>query len=405
LEARKLKPKAVKITPENIEADIKAVGSIGAISSILDVVCRTTGMGFAAVARVTDTKWVACATLDYLNFGLVPGGELKLESTLCDEIRQHHQPIIIDHVAEDKRYASHHTPAAYGLQSYISFPIILKNGSFFGTLCAIDPKPAHLNNPQVLGMFKLFADLIAFHLDAAELLALAELRLREEREMAQLRDQFIGILGHDLRNPVGAVMNVAQMMLRMPLDDKMQRLANIVLGSSYRMRALIENVLDFARGQMGGGLPLRRNPDAPIEGYLNQVISELQVLFPGREIETRFEINGPVNLDAERVGQIFSNLLSNALNHGKKDSPIIAFATDTNGAFTLAVANAGKKIPDEVMSRLFQPFYRGAVDPGKDGLGLGLYISAQIAKAHGGVLEATSANDETRFTLTIPATG
>jgi GAF domain-containing protein len=78
---------------------------------------------FAAVARVTDDKWVACAVRDEIAFGLVPGSELKLETTICNEIRQHHNPVVIDHVAEDELFANHHTPAMYGFQSYISFPI------------------------------------------------------------------------------------------------------------------------------------------------------------------------------------------------------------------------------------------------------------------------------------------
>jgi GAF domain-containing protein len=156
---------------ENIQADIDAISRIDAVTSILEVVCRTTGMGFSAVARVTDDRWITCAVRDEIAFGLVPGSELKLETTICNEIRQHHKPVVIDHVAEDEAFANHHTPAMYGFQSYISFPITLKNGDFFGTLCAIDPRPAHLKNTQIMGMFRLFAELIAFHLDAQDRLA------------------------------------------------------------------------------------------------------------------------------------------------------------------------------------------------------------------------------------------
>ncbi|RZL16107.1 MAG: sensor histidine kinase, partial [Pedobacter sp.] len=81
---------------QNIEADIEAIGRIEAVDSILEIICRTTGMGFAAVARVTDTSWVACAVRDEINFGLLPGGELTLETTICHEIRQNHKSVIID---------------------------------------------------------------------------------------------------------------------------------------------------------------------------------------------------------------------------------------------------------------------------------------------------------------------
>src|SRR5277367_6780324 len=135
---------------ETFERDIAAVASIKAIPIILDLVCRTTGMRFAAVARVTEDRWIACSVRDDLGFGLKPGGELKVETTLCHEIRQSGKAVIIDHVAEDAVYASHHTPQIYGLQSYISVPLRRADGSFFGTLCAIDPAPHVLNTPETI---------------------------------------------------------------------------------------------------------------------------------------------------------------------------------------------------------------------------------------------------------------
>ncbi|GJD52802.1 Sensor histidine kinase RcsC [Methylobacterium crusticola] len=149
-----------------IAADILAVSSIAAVPTILEVVCRTTGMGFAAVARVTEDRWVACQVRDDIAFGLQPGGELRVETTLCREIRRSGTAVVIDNVSEDAVYCGHPTPALYGFASYISMPIVLPDGTFFGTLCAIDPRPARLNTPETVGMFKLFADLIAFHLNA-----------------------------------------------------------------------------------------------------------------------------------------------------------------------------------------------------------------------------------------------
>jgi PAS domain S-box-containing protein len=153
-------------TDPEIQADIEAINHIPMVSTLLEVVCRTTGMGFAAIARVTENKWIALCVRDEISFGLQPGGELKLETTICNEIRQSGQEVIIDHVAEDAAFFNHHTPAMYGFQSYISVPIIRKDGSFFGTLCAIDPKPANLHTSAITGMFRLFANLIATHLSA-----------------------------------------------------------------------------------------------------------------------------------------------------------------------------------------------------------------------------------------------
>ncbi len=149
----------------NISDDVDAVNRIAIVPKLLEVVCRTTGMGFAAVARVTEDKWVACSVRDEINFGLGPGSELKLETTICDEIRQSGNGVIIDNVPEDEAFCNHHTPAMYGFKSYISIPIMRQDGTFFGTLCAIDPNPHKLNNVETIGMFKLFAELISFHLN------------------------------------------------------------------------------------------------------------------------------------------------------------------------------------------------------------------------------------------------
>jgi signal transduction histidine kinase len=387
----------------NFQADLDAINQIPVVNSILEVICRTTGMGFAAIARVTEHKWIACAVLDNIQFGLLPGGELKLETTICHEIRQNQEAVVIDHVSEDENFRHHHTPLMYGFQSYISMPIIRKDGSFFGTLCAIDPNPARLKTPEVINMFKLYADLISFHLQAVEQLAFAETKLLEERRIAELREQFIAILGHDLRNPLTAVSNVGQLMLRMPLDERMKRLATILQDSSVRMKGLIDNLLDFARGHLGDGISLSLKHHNDFENTLNHVITELQIASPKRQIITDININGSVFCDDTRIAQLFSNLLANALTHGKKDAPVYVSAKVDDQKFELSVSNAGEAIPEAAIKYLFQPFQRGQVKSGQQGLGLGLYIAAEIARAHKGKLGVTSTAEATVFTFHLPA--
>jgi len=390
-------------TEAKLQAEIEVFSRIPAVNSILEVICRTTGMGFAAVARVTEDRWIACAVKDTINFGLKPGEELDIKTTICYEIEKSKEAVVIDHVAEDRRYSNHHTPLLYGFQSYISIPITLANGRFFGTLCAIDPHPASLNTPETIGMFKLFADLIAFHLNAVEQIRVSEINLMEEQKTSEVREQFIAILGHDLRNPVGAIRNSAQLLLRMPLDDRALRLANIIQDSSYRITGLIDNVLDFARGRLGEGITLNRNANAPLEASLNQVVTELRAIWPGRGIDIEMKLDEPVNCDASRIAQLFSNLLGNALTYGAADHPVRVKVFSENGGLRLLVANCGEKIPSAKIARLFQPFSRGAEGQNKDGLGLGLYIASEIARAHDGTLEVVSTDDETCFTLTIKA--
>ena len=251
-------------------------------------------------------------------------------------------------------------------------------------------------------MFKLFAELIAFHLNAIERLALSESKLKDELKTAELREQFIAILGHDLRNPLGAVSNVAQLLLRMPLDERTKRLATIVQDSSYRMKEMIENILDFASGRLGGGITLIRKNDEPLADTLNQVLTELRLIWPDRVINVQLHIAQPVNCDRRRIAQLFSNLLSNALAHGEKDTPIDVKAFTVENGFVLSVSNFAEQISEEIMERLFQPFSRGDIKPGQKGLGLGLYIASEIANAHEGTLTVSSADGEVCFTLQIP---
>lgn len=387
----------------SIEADVEAVARIDAVPLILDVVCRTTGMGFAAVVRVTEDRWVACSLKDQINFGLKPGEELKVETTICHEVRLGGQPVVIDHVDRDTVYAGHPTPAMYGFQSYISMPIVRAGGSFFGTLCAIDPRPHHLNTPETVGMFKLFADLIAFHLDTVDRLASSEATLRSERETAELREQFIAVLGHDLRNPLGAIRAGSELLLRQKLEDRARQAVHLMEGSVVRMSALIDNLLDFARGRLGHGLVLER-AEVLLEPVLRQVTAEISAVARGRAIDGLFDLDHPVTCDASRVGQLYSNLLANALTHGAADSPIRVTARSTaEGAFDLSVANAGPPIPPEAMERLFQPFFRGGATRSQQGLGLGLYIAHEIAVQHGGTLTVASTGGEIVFIFKMPA--
>ncbi|MBM6593749.1 GAF domain-containing sensor histidine kinase [Microvirga pudoricolor] len=387
---------------ENVEVHVATVRGIQAVPLILEVVCRTTGMGFSAIAKVTEDRWTACAVQDNIQFGIQPGGELKVETTICNEIRQTLDAVIIDHVAEDEKYSSHHTPALYGFQSYISMPIMLADGTFFGTLCAIDPRPARLKNPETIGMFKLFAELIGFHLNASDRLAASEADLLDERKTSELREQFLAVLGHDLRNPLASIDASARMLNKEPITAKGATFVSLIQSSVGRMSELIDNVLDLARGRLGGGLSLERTAQVQLGSVLEQVVDELRAAWPDRLIATEFAVTKPVSCDRARIAQLLSNLVGNALTHGATDEVIRVEASTQGRIFEMSVINKGQPIPPAMIERLFQPFFRVAARPGQQGLGLGLYISNEIAKSHSGSLKAVSTSCETRFTFRMP---
>jgi GAF domain-containing protein len=147
------------------DTDIAAVQRVPSIELMLAQVCTLTGMGFAAVARVTSERWIACQVLDRIEFGMKAGDELVVKTTICDEIRESGRAVFIDHVGANAEWRTHHTPAMYGFESYISVPILIADGSFFGTLCAIDPNERQTSLAAVLPQLEAIAATIAAELE------------------------------------------------------------------------------------------------------------------------------------------------------------------------------------------------------------------------------------------------
>jgi sigma-B regulation protein RsbU (phosphoserine phosphatase) len=240
--------------------------------------------------------------------------------------------------------------------------------------------------------------------ELVEARAALEASLLDERATSSLREQFIAVLGHDLRNPLSAISVGAELLLKTAPNDRTRSMATLIQGSASRMASLIDNVMDFARGRLGGGLTLEWTPDASVDALLQQVVSELRTSAPDRIIDADIALGMLVNCDTRRIGQLASNLLGNAITHGACDKPIRLGAAVSDGWFELFVANAGDPIPSATLEKIFEPFERGALRSSLQGLGLGLYISNQIAKAHGGNLTVVSTPAETCFTFRMPLT-
>lgn len=238
--------------------------------------------------------------------------------------------------------------------------------------------------------------------DLREKQAVSAKGLVDAQEISELREQFIAVLGHDLRNPLASIVGAVRLLRRDVTGEKAARVLDMMEGSVDRMAGLIDDVMDFARGRLGGGIGLELRPE-PLEPVLRQVVEEFEAGQPERSIEARYNLPVPVRCDRGRLAQLVSNLIGNALTHGDPKAPVRLEADIQNDRLILAVANAGAPIPEAAMRRLFQPFVRGAVRPNQQGLGLGLHIAAEIARAHGGCLTATSTEAETRFVLEMPA--
>jgi PAS domain S-box-containing protein len=222
------------------------------------------------------------------------------------------------------------------------------------------------------------------------------------------RDQVMGILGHDLRNPLGAVRALASLLLRredIP-DGARESLAEID-DAGRRMLELIGTLLDFTQGRFHGRLPISAVA-SDLHRVCRGVIGELRAAHPRRTIDVALEGDGRGTWDPVRLGQVVSNLVGNALEHGDHGAPVRVTVRGDEGGVTVAVANRGTPIPPEMMPVLFEPFCSGAVlrdESSGRRLGLGLYIVDLIVRAHGGsVAVESTAERGTTFTVRLPRT-
>jgi two-component system sensor histidine kinase/response regulator len=227
--------------------------------------------------------------------------------------------------------------------------------------------------------------------------------LHDRTETLRLNEMFSALLAHDLRNPLSAILASAQLLRRRCNDQHAQEASARILSSGNRMGRMIEDMLDLARARLAGGIIVKREP-ADFKALVERVIREHQAAAPERFIETTFTGDFTGQWDAERIAQVASNLIGNALKHGNADEAVSVELDGTNPeAVSLSVSNAGT-IPPELRDHLFDPFRGGQRAPGRsEGLGLGLYIVFQIVKAHHGSVDVrTGTDDQTSFCVVVP---
>jgi signal transduction histidine kinase len=390
-------------TTQDIAEAVAAIGRIDAVPTLLSVLCEITGMRFAVVTRVTGKSWTACAVQDDIQLGVKPGGQPALRTNLDFESQASRGPIVVEHASTDPRYRSNRDPKLYQIESYISVPIFLAGGRYFGNLCTLDPRPIEVAGPHILFMFNRFAALIAAELEHQLHRDQEHSALLDARAASELREQFIAILGHDLRNPLQAAYASSDTLQRRLTDPDLSAIASRIKANVSRMSVLIDDVLDFARGRLGGGIEVELTEVQNINTGLTTVVQELQDAQPECKIISSISVDRSVRCDLGRLQQVASNLLANALTHGRQHAPVKFTAHADDRDLILQVWNAGDPIPSESLSKIFEPFWRHSVSGSRNGLGLGLHICSQIVRAHEGQISVTStATQGTLFTARLP---
>ncbi|MDP3215989.1 MAG: HAMP domain-containing sensor histidine kinase, partial [Deltaproteobacteria bacterium] len=234
--------------------------------------------------------------------------------------------------------------------------------------------------------------------------ALAEAVHRFTETTDHYRDQSLGILGHDLRNPLAAIVTGATLLVNSEgLDDRSVRIAVRMLSSAHRMGRMIDDLLDLTRTRFGDAIPIVRAP-IDLDPLCRQVAAELEGLRleGGLRYASKGDLRG--EWDADRIAQVLSNLLRNAIQHGGSSEPIGLTAQGHGGEVLLAVYNGGPPIPPRRLATIFEPMSRHDGErPSNVGLGLGLFVASQVVLAHGGALDVTStAAGGTIFTVRLP---
>ncbi|MEH3087074.1 MAG: HAMP domain-containing sensor histidine kinase [Xylophilus ampelinus] len=225
-----------------------------------------------------------------------------------------------------------------------------------------------------------------------------------DRKLNEARDMFLGVLGHDLRNPLGAVLNSARLLMRAEeLSPGSLKASARIHGSARRIERMVDDLIDFTRTRLGRSLPV-----APIDGDLGetaaQVVEELRGRHPHACVlyEARGDLRG--RWDFARLAQVVSNLGANAIQYGDPSQPVAVRLDGLDDRVELTVRNQGPPIAPQALGRIFDPLTRGCAPGGADtgNIGLGLYICRQIALAHGGAIDVASDAGGTAFTVRIP---
>lgn len=260
-------------------------------------------------------------------------------------------------------------------------------------------------------LFRTMASRAAALITQAQLLAReraarieAQAAKQELERLGLFREQFLGMIGHDLRNPLGAITMSAQLLLRQgATPPAAARTYSSIVANAGRMARMIDDLLDFTRGRLGRGIPIQPTP-MDMHEVSRGLLEDLRVSHPGRILRLSAVGDGHGRWDPDRIVQLLSNLVGNALQHGAADAPIGLCIAGNGASIVVEVKNEGPPIPHDELPDLFEPFRRARDDAGpREGLGLGLYIVQQIAHAHGGSVEVRStAETGTTFSVQLP---
>lgn len=382
-----------------MDAAVATVAESDSIATLLLLASEIAGSNVALLARITDDVWTVCAAHQVSAVGVNAAHQLPLGRPVRLGLGPLGVPISIG-LSEQ---LSIRTLTASSIACGVAAPVILANGRYFGMLCALDPTSIDNADDRIESKFRCLSSVVASQIDQLLLRDLEKTAFLDERAAGLLREQFIAILGHDLRNPLQAIFASSDLLARRVEQPALAHMAARIKTNARRMSSLIDDVLDFARARLGGGIGVELTEVEDISHGLATVVQELQDGQTDCKIISNFRVTRSVRCDLGRLQQVASNLLGNALTHGRQNSPIEINARTDEDDLVIEVWNSGEPIPAESLSKIFEPFWRHSVSASRNGLGLGLHICSQIVRAHHGSISVTSTKEKgTQFTARLP---
>ncbi|MUH37566.1 GAF domain-containing protein [Zobellia amurskyensis] len=398
-----------------LQKDIEDIQSISIVPTILDVVCRATGMGFAAIARVTEETWVTCGVLDAIPFGLSVGDELEIETTFCKQVRESDRLVVIDHVDTDKVYHNHPIPQQYGFQSYISVPIVRKNGEFFGTLCALDPKPNKVNTPEIVAMFSMFTELIAFHLDAIETMRRQDTALKK-KDMELATYDFIS--SHDLQEPLRKIQILTSALEKKEdknLSEKGKKYFKSIKKAATRMRIILNDLLTYSETEFTP----KNFKEQDLKVLVERAKIRLEQQFRKSNATLKVDDLCKLNIVPIQIEQLFYNLFTNSLNFKSDKRPLTIEVSSVQGLGStfdfqnldakvmyceITVKDNGIGFDPQYSEKIFDIFQRLRTEDSDKSTGIGLSIVKRIVENHSGKIRAIGKPDDSAtFKIYLPS--
>lgn len=425
--------------PHYLAKDVEDIASLHVVPTMLSVLCQTTGLGFAAVARVTDDDWVLCSVYDTIDFGLKPLDQLDVKTTLCNELKVTAQPLVIDDVLTDSLYQNHITAKTYKFRAYVSVPIFRRDGRYFGSLFAIDRDPKKMNTEAVSGMLSLFAQLISVNLSTNEQIRLSEIQFNKDRafinalevkaeertkELKQNNDAlvrsnkeleaFAYISSHDLQEPLRKIQTLTSMITERESAnlsptglDYFSRIKN----AASRMQALIKDLLTYSQAEMAE----RSFKKTDLAEIINQVREDLTEDITQRNAVIEVGPMCTLLLIPFQFRQLLQNLFTNSLKFAKEGvQPKITVScvhiTENKPGqplrvpyYEIEIKDNGIGFEQQYADKIFTLFQRLNDKKLYSGTGIGLAIVKKIVENHNGYITASGEPGEGAiFTIYLP---